>query len=542
MTMERREVEILETRELDDGAMEISGILVPYGERATIGPGIQEEFVRGSLVHEDTIPLRDEHRSTIGRSLELSDSDDGMLGSFRISDTGPGREAYTLARDGAYRKLSIGFVPIKTRRDGDVLVRESARLVEVSLVGVPAYAGAAVTEVRSDSEGDNMEPDNTTQDDAVEARELLTEARALAQAVIDAKAPTIEATHRGHEYRSIGEVVRDTIQHARRKDPAASERLTMLIDEGVVDPAGSSIEIREFANVGNSVGGGVAYDAYVPALLELLREGRPTADLFQSSPGLPSDGNKVFFPSVSVGNTVAFQDGQGTGLSNTAQEQILTDWFKSTIGGGQGVTIQAQMWTNPGYLQSVVADLIAAHNEFLDWATINGDPAVETPVSGTGYVGILAAGATDVPVGGDAAAALGLFGSAWAAVYNGSKRSPIAAIMQSDVWGQFLDLVDTDGRPLVTTDAPSNPAGIGNPASIAGTIRSIPVVLDDSAPAGSVIVSSFRDAHLLEDGAQPVQISLTYPDVLVTDVSVYSFSALAIRRPAAFAVLSGITA
>ena len=57
-----------------------------------------------------------------------------------------------------------------------------------------------------------------------------------------------------------------------------------------------------------------------------------------------------------------------------------------------------------------------------------------------------------------------------------------------------------------------------------------------------IILGSFRDALLFEDAAQPAQISLTFPSTLVTDVTVYGFSALAIRRPAAFAVLSGITA
>ena len=56
-----------------------------------------------------------------------------------------------------------------------------------------------------------------------------------------------------------------------------------------------------------------------------------------------------------------------------------------------------------------------------------------------------------------------------------------------------------------------------------------------------MILGSFRDALLYEDQGTPAQIALTYPDVLVTDVTVYGFSSLAIRRPAAFAVLSGIT-
>jgi len=352
--------------------------------------------------------------------------------------------------------------------------------------------------------------------------------------------PVVESQARGFEYRSIGEVMRDTISHARRRNPEASQRLEAHIDAGLVEADGSAINLRAFANVGNSISGSTPNNLYVPELLELLREGRPTADLFNGR-DLPDDGNTVLLPEVSQGNTVGYQDGEGTAVSNQEQLWVDEEFKKATMAGGQGVTIQAQMWSNPSYMDEVVRDLLAGYAEFLDGRTINGDPAVDTVTSGTGYLGILNAGATDVPVTGDVKAAIALVGTAWAAVYAGSRRSPIAAIMNSAIWGKALDLVDTDGRPLVLTDAPSNPAGIGNAASIAGTLRSIPVVLDDNAPATLIIVGSFRDALLYEGAGTPAQIALSYPDVLVTDVTVYGFSSLAIRRPAAFAVLSGIT-
>jgi uncharacterized protein len=46
---------------------------------------------------------------------------------------------------------SIGFRGIRERRDGDVRVRTEVALIEVSLVGMPAYEGALVGGVRSQS-------------------------------------------------------------------------------------------------------------------------------------------------------------------------------------------------------------------------------------------------------------------------------------------------------------------------------------------------------------------------------------------------------
>ena len=330
----------------------------------------------------------------------------------------------------------------------------------------------------------------------------------------------------------------DAIAHGRGLAPEASDRLTHLIDAGVVSADGRSLMLDTRDSFGppvpNSVGNSVPNNVYLPDMLTLLREGRPVANLFQGR-NLPAEGNTIQLPKITVGNSVGYQSAEGDEVDRTDQVQILSDYPKSTIAGGQPMSIQAQMWSNPSYLQTVSDDLVAAYSEFLDGETINGDGLVNN------YAGILL-GATDVPVAGDIAAAIALTGTAWAAVYAGSRQSPIAAIMHSTVWGWALNAVDTDGRPLVTTEAPSNPVGFGDAGSIAGTYRGLPVVLDDNCTADLIILGSFRDALLFEDQAQPAQISLTFPSTLVTDVTVYGFSSLAIRRPAAFAVLSGITA
>ena len=537
--------------------------VAPYGDTAELPGGLRERYLPGAFgIPSKPIPLKLETANghsgpVVGVSIGWEDRSDGLFGTFKIAETPAGDEALTLAAMGALG-ASAGFLldpaNITRSRADDALEISHGDLREVTLTGTPAYAMAGPVEVRS-MEGSNMEntPTPTTAEvpsvdiDGIVAAAVeraVDETRSAILATNAEQIPAVEsAEHRGHEYRSIGEVVADMNLHARNRDSGASERLTRSIDSGAVASDGSRFEIREFAKnpppVPNSVGSGVAYPAYVSDLLLLLREGRPVADLFNSRP-LPATGNDVFFPEVSVGNTVDYQDGQGTVVDRTDQAQILTDWPKSTIAGGQPLSIQSQRWTDPSYFDSVVGDLAAAYAEFLDAGTINGDPAVDTPATGTGLLGILNAGATDVPVGGSMLAAIALFGTAWAAVYAGSRRAPIAAMMNGDEWGAALDLVDTDGRPIVTTDAPSNPAGIGNAASIAGSLRGVPVVVDQNVPAGNIIVGSFRDAVLMED-ATPATLTLTFPDTLSTDVSIFGFSALAIRRPGSFAVLSGIT-
>lgn len=529
-------------------------LIAPSNEVADLGY-FTERYADGALEPDDRVSLKLEtgpgHQGpVIGRAVTFQETDAGLVGTFRVSDTQAGNDALTLATDGALG-ASAGFLESARSIDADgIETVEAASLREVTLTGTPAYTSAGPLDIRSQTKGHNVDP-------ATEAAEVVTETTddptdvvdavnraidAYRKGVADIDTPTeLEAEHRGHQYGDVGALLSDVILHTRGKSAEATERLTRSIDLGIVEADGSAINLstRAFSLPANSVGSAVAPDQYIPELLELLREGRPVADLFTSR-GLPAVGNNIDLPATSVGSTVDYQDGQNTEVESTTVEDILTTFPKATIAGGQGMSIQAIQWSQPAYLETVVADLTRAYSEFLDGRTINGDPAVDTPASDTGYTGILD-GATDIPVTGGAIAAVALVGSAWAAVYAGSRRSPIAAIMNSEQWGDFLDAVDSDGRPIVSTEAPSNPVGFGNAASIAGTLRSVPVVLDDNLADGNVIFGSFRDALLFEDSGTPAQIGLTYPDVLTTDVTVFGFSALAIRRPAAFAVLSGIT-
>jgi len=531
----------------------IEMMVAPYDDTAPL-PGGGERYTRGVFGEPGQVALKLElghgHAGpVIGRSVGFRDTAEGLIGTFKVSATPAGDDALILASDGALGG-SAGFIPLERDRadDGATLIR-SGDLREVTLTGTPAYTRARVMAVRSTMEepmADNTdttrEVADTTEDRVAEAvTRALDEYRAGVAAAEAPAAPELEVHTRAHNYRSIGEVVADTIAHARRSSSAATERLTSLIDAGVVSASGDAIAVREFSGIGNSIGDSTPNNLYVPELLTLLREGRPVANLFANRP-LPQEGNTLQTPEVTTGNRVGYQDGEGTAVENQVQSWILRDWKKATIAGGQGVTVQAARWSSPNYLEEVVRDLLADYTEFLDSETINGDPTTSTPVSGTGFTGNLNAGGTDVPVGGGVDAALALIGSGWAAVYQGSRRAPIAAVMASAVWGAFLDLADTDGRPLITTDAPSNPAGIGDAASVVGTLRGIPVVVDESTPTDVVILGSFRDALLFEDPATPAQITLTYPSNLVTDVSVHGFATCAIRRPGAFAILSGITA
>lgn len=88
----------------------------------------------------------------IGRWISVRETERGLEVSGRLADTTRGRDARTLAHDGAL-SLSIGY---RTRDadydDAGFRVLREVELVEVSLVAIPANSRARITSIKSGEE------------------------------------------------------------------------------------------------------------------------------------------------------------------------------------------------------------------------------------------------------------------------------------------------------------------------------------------------------------------------------------------------------
>ena len=145
----------------DGDGRTIFGTIVPYGQVADVDDGrgpYREAFEPGAFARSIAdraakVRLFINHathtRLPIGRATHLEEHADGLHGAFSVSATRDGDEALTLVRDGVVDAFSVGFRPIRERSDGGVIRRTEAALREVSLVSMPAYAGALVGGVRS---------------------------------------------------------------------------------------------------------------------------------------------------------------------------------------------------------------------------------------------------------------------------------------------------------------------------------------------------------------------------------------------------------
>ncbi|AGZ51097.1 HK97 family phage prohead protease [Mycobacterium kansasii] len=140
----------------------VFGTVVPYGEEITVRDfdgEYRERFAPGAFQrsiaergHKLKLLVSHDSRTRypVGRAVELREERFGLFAAFEIANTRDGDEALANVRAGVVDSFSVGFRPIRDRRENGVVVRVEAALLEVSLTGIPAYPSAEIAGVRSE--------------------------------------------------------------------------------------------------------------------------------------------------------------------------------------------------------------------------------------------------------------------------------------------------------------------------------------------------------------------------------------------------------
>ncbi|MHA0285181.1 HK97 family phage prohead protease [Mycobacterium sp. C3-094] len=140
----------------------VHGIAVPYGQTVTVDDGAgpyRERFEFGAFArsisergHKVKLLANHDYRQfPVGKAVELDEQRDGLHAAFEIANTRVGDDVLELVQSGTVDGFSVGFRGIRDRMEAGVRVRVEAALNEVSLTAYPAYTGAAVAGVRSQS-------------------------------------------------------------------------------------------------------------------------------------------------------------------------------------------------------------------------------------------------------------------------------------------------------------------------------------------------------------------------------------------------------
>jgi HK97 family phage prohead protease len=155
----------MELRDVNPSQRLVIGIVSPYDETTYLAPNPNGERIRRgafakSIRQRGTkIPLHRNHDRNLrfGLSRSFTEEAGGLLGEFVVNPGDAGDRLLEECRDGYLPAMSAGWLPLSVGRGGDgVSEVTEAKLVEVSLVGLPAYEGAQMLAVRSAQNLDDL--------------------------------------------------------------------------------------------------------------------------------------------------------------------------------------------------------------------------------------------------------------------------------------------------------------------------------------------------------------------------------------------------
>lgn len=313
-----------QVRATDTEKREVEGIAVPWGQVADLG-WFTEEVQRGAVNADSSgAQLWWRHTEPIGRVVFSEDQDGGWFIRAKISETARGDEAMTLLRDGVIDQFSIGFETIayEVREDGPTthIVQTEIHVREVSLVPLPAYEGAQVSNVRT---GDNRkketpmpERENTTPEDQTQA---ILELRELV----------------GDLERRFGAQITIGVDHTPQIDTRSAGAILKSIAGGDQDTIEIVNGIMERAYTGGTTADTVMKNSWVGDLTRIVDDAAPLIGLF-STGDLPEKGNVIEFGRLKSNTVVVTkQVNEGDDLPY-GRVQVETDTAKVETYGGYG--------------------------------------------------------------------------------------------------------------------------------------------------------------------------------------------------------------
>ena len=503
----------------------VSGVAVPYNEIATVSDGSQVRFAPGSLPVDGKAPklfMYHDASQAVGVVTDRVETDAGMLFSAKISRTALGDDALQLALDGVLDSVSVGVDPVEYTVEAatGVITVTKGNWLELSLVPIPAFAGATIDTVKAsihqDDENVGNNSSNTpTEEPAVEesatpapAEETIVPTQPIyAQAKREYRMPSaaefLAAMHTGGDtWRKINEQYKEAAQANRTSIQAAAGDVLTTDTPGLLP---------------------------VPVLGPLVQDlnfVRPVVNAVGAR-AYPDGGQQKTFvrPTITTHTSVASQAAELNSVSATTMVIASNSVSRTTLAGQVTLSVQDIDFTSPAAMQLILNDLIG---EYL----IASDNFCADNL-------LTAASSSGVWDGTTADLMKSIYDAA-VDVSNGRNYMPTHIFVSPDVWGQMGQLVDSSNRPVF----PFIGAGLAGYNSIgsyaANTWDSTPLglqlVVDSNFAAKTMIITrvgtGVGDAFEFYEQQRGV-MSIEKPDVLGRTMSYHGYVST-------FAAISGM--
>ena len=398
----------------------ISGIAVPYGQVATVNDGQRIRIEAGALPVDGKAPklfLYHDATQPIGTVTARVDTDEGMLFQAKIAQTKLGDEALQLAQEGVLDSVSVGINPKKFSWDGDIMVVKKADWMELSMVPIPAFAGATITEIAASADiHHNTEQTSNTDTQPQESEPEMSEA--TTPAVIEASSvQTVFAQPRSF------------------KLPSPAEYIAAFV-RGGHDFAQMNANIKAAApDITTTDTPGILPEPIVGPVYDGLNAIRPFVSAIGTK-AMPGSGATFRRPKITARPVVTEQP---TGQLNTLDPSSVTvqnnDVTKKTFGTYVTISEQDLDWTDPASLNIVLDQVAIAYGPATD------NYAVDQLVAGTTQfvtINSLSSSADWVSA---------IYGAAYQ-ISNGSNYLPTHLFVAPVTWAKLAQVVDQNDRPL----------------------------------------------------------------------------------------------
>ena len=462
----------------------IAGIAVPWDTVATVSDGQQVRFARGAFdVDQKPAKLIENHDLTQLRGVvdTLVDGNEGLEFEATLADTRASRDAVALLKAGAYDAVSVGAHPLKFTTDPEgVMTVTEAALVELSLVAVPAFKEAVITQVAATV----PDPGDEQQEQDTENTEQ--EHEEMSEAKIEAEPIEAEAT-----------IPTNPIIYAQKAElPSAVDYLSAFLKGGAdFDRMQSRVRAAAPDVVTGDVPGILPEPILGPVYNNFVGN-RPVVDAIgaRAMPG----GGKVFIrPEVTTHTSMGIQTNQNTDL--TQGTLVVTDnqVTKNTYGGFVQLSEQAVDFTDPAILTVLLDDMARIYANQTD--NVAAD-ALEAGITVT-----RAFPGADVLK--PAVWAAWVAGAAQTILSSSNGNLPTHMFLNPESWGWLVQLSDDSKRPLFPQVGPMNAFGNLGPTEAAGNAFGLSVVVDRNFPADFMAIGDASGFEIYEQQKGAIQAS-----------------------------------
>jgi len=476
---------------------ELTGVIVPFNKVGHTNMG-DVVFSQGSLSIGDGIKLFTEHDMTrpIGKLKSYEETNDGIVGTFRVARTNAGDDALAEAQEGLRTGFSIGAMIDDYITKGEQVIVNAATLREVSHVTFPAFGeNAQITDVAASESEQPKESEETIVSNEVTPEVVEEVAKEVA-------APTVEAAERK---------VMPAIFTAPRS-PINSK--ASYLEHNIRAALGNE-DSRQYVMAADTTSNNAAFIP-TPQSQEVINgvanADRGAVDAI-SRATLPAAGMTFEIPKITTAPTVAQAD-EGAAVSETDMASSFVSVSVKKYAGQQTFSVELLDRSSPAFFDELVRQMEFAYAK----AT---DEAVATA---------LATGGTD---GGNrtfnAAGLLGFVADGAASIYTNSLGFARSLVVSPSAWATIMGLNDA-GRPIYNAVNPSNAGGSVSVNSLRGNVAGLDLYVSRSFSGvgdNSMIIAN-PDAYTWYESPR-LSLRTNVINTSQIDVSYYGYGAIATK-------------